>query len=497
MRFLVRLKRSRLVAFRRRRYTDARRAYYKNFAGKFVSAEHKVSIVIPCYNTPPKYFEPLLASVYAQTHENWELVLADASDSKESSQYIKQKSFADTRIKYIKIKNKGIAANTNEAINEATGVFISFMDHDDTLDPNALAETVDLFESYPELTIVYTDEDKITDDGSEYFDPFYKPGFSLDTLRNVNYINHLTTVRTKFLKDLGGIREGFDGAQDFDFLLRSVDAGAKFGHIQKVLYHWRVADGSTAADFSNKKHITDAGRRALDDHYARNNLKNIKATVIANRPGFYSAQYSLYENVKRTIYLDFNDLNISDVEKNEIIKLYKTNDSVVKNSINVKVGTPDKNEKGSFCVIRGVFVPSTKKTNIATLFAVAEESGVHGVSPKITRHGKIVDMGIINANDTAQKLFYGFNPTKPNQFGSIEWVRNVDDFTGKIVFKSQNANDDGRKIIWTHEEFIALESSSWSKKIRPYDLYNNNLDQETEYLEKLDDHISDLMEANK
>lgn len=492
-----RIKGRRTRNFRRQRYAQYRYAYYEHLVVAECDSKSLISIVIPCFNTPVRYFEELLASVFAQSYPNWELVLADASTSKDAELYLKSRAQSDTRIIYKKIKNKGIAANTNEAITLASGDYIAFMDHDDTLDPNALAETLKMFEAYPELTIVYSDEDKITDDGREYFDPHFKPGFSLDLLRNVNYINHLTTVRADFLRKVEGIREGFDGAQDFDFLLRAFDAGAKFGHVQKVLYHWRQAEGSTASDFSNKKHITDAGCRALDEHYKRNNIRNAKAVAIPNRPGFYTADFTLEKNMKRSIVVNLNEYDIPEAEATELLNHYKRNEDVIKRDIQVfSIGDAPSNSD-TVCVINGPFIPVNNNVKISDLFAVAELPGVSGVSPKIVRHGKIYDMGIVADGPHVHSLFKDLDPSKPFQFGSIEWVRNVNKLTGNVTVRTNARKTENRNVIWSHVEFVAFGNSDWHKLNDPYAFSNQNITVNIEVVEDIDDFVSDLIEVKK
>lgn len=437
--------------------------------------------------------------MYAQGYQNWELVLADASTKAEAADYIREKSSADTRIVYSKIDNIGIAANTNQAIRVAKGSFVAFMDHDDTLDPNALAESVMLFQRHPEFGVVYSDEDKITDDGFEYFDPHFKPGFSLDTLRNVNYINHLTVMRADLLKKLGGIRENYDGAQDFDLLLRAVDAGAKFGHIPKILYHWREAENSTAADFSNKQYVTDSGRRALDDHFKRNKIKGVKAEVIPNRPGFYRTKYEL-SNRKRAIILDFSSLDITKIEKQAIKTIFENNVSVRKHDI-VVLETSDRlfAHVQTVCRVNGLFIPANDQIDLSPLFGLAEEPGVDAVSPKIVRHGKIYDMGVVfDGAGRRMRLFENADPSKLAPFGSLEWVRNVDELSGSVIIEQKAAGkkQSGRFVVQSHVELVALDSSRFHDSYNSTGFYNANAAQNIEYVEEIDDYLNEFIEVN-
>lgn len=158
----------------------------------------------------------------------------------------------DKRIRYQKLLcNGGISENTNEGFQMASGAYIALMDHDDLLSENALYEMVKcLNERYlPEerkMAMIYSDEDKINGDGSVYSRPHFKPDFNLEFLRHNNYFCHFLMFSTELLQKAGGLNKEYDGAQDYDFVLRCVDAGALVKHIPKILYHWRIHEGSTA-----------------------------------------------------------------------------------------------------------------------------------------------------------------------------------------------------------------------------------------------------------
>lgn len=230
----------------------------------------KISIAIPLYNTPISYLEELLASIVGQTYENWELCLADGSTKAEVGNYICTKYGTDKRIRYQKLsENLGIAGNTNAAVDMATGDYVMLCDHDDLVAVNALYEMVLELNKDPEIDIVYTDEDLVNSDSTEFSSPRFKPDFNLDFLRSINYICHIFMVRKKILDEVGCFREEFDGAQDYDFILRCCEKTNKICHIPKVLYHWRAHENSTAGNPESKQYAIDAGKRALEEHYER------------------------------------------------------------------------------------------------------------------------------------------------------------------------------------------------------------------------------------
>ena len=169
--------------------------------------------------------------------------------------------------------NAGISENTNEAIKMATGEFIMFSDHDDTLAPNALFEIVKEMNEHPGTDVVYTDEDKVTMDGKRYFDPHFKPDFNLDMLRCNNYICHIFVVKREILEQVGMLRKEFDGAQDFDFILRCCEKAENIRHVAKILYHWRNHPASTAGNPESKMYAYEAGRNAVQAHYDRIGMK--------------------------------------------------------------------------------------------------------------------------------------------------------------------------------------------------------------------------------
>lgn len=267
-----------------------------------------ISVIVPCYNTPEKYLKPLIDSVIAQTYDNWELCLADGSTDTDRSRLIEETSKRDPRIKYIRInKNLGIVGNTNMGIESAKGDFIAFLDHDDTLSMHALNEVVSVINNNPKVDLVYSDEDKVSDDGIERSLPFFKPGWSPDMLLGVNYITHFVVVRKSVVDKIGGLRPGFDGAQDYDFLLRLSEETNAIIHIPKILYHWRLADGSTSKDGGEKDYADDAGQKALSDAVKRRRL-DASVVGIPERPTNYRLKYHLpKKQPKVSIIIPFKD----------------------------------------------------------------------------------------------------------------------------------------------------------------------------------------------
>ncbi len=228
------------------------------------SGNVRFSILTPVYNPPAELLEACIRSVRSQTYDDWELVLVDVSDAPHVRPMCARFMAIDPRIRVIRADNQGISANTNLAASEATGEWFALLDHDDELAPHALESMADAIAAHPQMGFGYSDEDKIDEEGRRS-DPFFKPDWSPDLLRTVNYVTHLQVIRRDVWAAIDGLRPEMDGAQDYDLALRaSAMAGGAF-HVPDVLYHWRLHEDSTASDVGVKPHAHRAGRRALQD----------------------------------------------------------------------------------------------------------------------------------------------------------------------------------------------------------------------------------------
>lgn len=228
------------------------------------------SIVTATHETPIAVFRETLSSVLSQTCQSWEWCIADdGSQSTALRALLVKWSKREPRIKYVqRPDNGGIVSASTSAAQIASGEFLVFLDHDDLLVPNALEEILSSIEEEPLVDILYSDEDKI-DESGEFFDEFRKPDFSIERLRGQNYFNHLTVIRRNIFERVGGFRAGFDGAQDYDLVLRVVEQSRVVVHIPKVLYHWRAIKGSTADDRDAKPYSFESARCAVAEHCQR------------------------------------------------------------------------------------------------------------------------------------------------------------------------------------------------------------------------------------
>ena len=237
----------------------------------------KISIVVPLYKTPEKYLLQLVESVKAQTYPNWELCLSDGSgENSPLTSFLKSLEAGDERIKVAYNEQAlQISENTNAGIEIATGAYIAFADHDDELTPHALFECVKALNKDRKIRLIYSDEDKMSMDGHKFFQPHFKPDYNPDLLCTVNYICHLFVVQREILDQVGTFRKEFDGAQDYDFIFRCVEAvdPSEIYHVTKILYHWRCHEDSTAENPESKTYAFEAGKRAIEEHYHRTGIR--------------------------------------------------------------------------------------------------------------------------------------------------------------------------------------------------------------------------------
>lgn len=249
-----------------------------------------ISIAVPVYKTPEPFLRQLLESVREQSYPHWELCFADGGEEDVNTErIILEYQRKDERIHYQRLeKNQGISDNTNAALAMASGDYVALLDHDDLLEPDALYEIAEKI-AKEKADVLYTDEDKITGDGKEYFQPHFKPGFNLDLLRSNNYICHFFVVRKEIAQKVGGLRKEFDGAQDYDFIFRCIENSERIVHIPKILYHWRTHRESTSDNPASKLYAFEAGKRAIEHHLERT---GVEAEVSHTKDyGFYRVKY--------------------------------------------------------------------------------------------------------------------------------------------------------------------------------------------------------------
>ena len=265
-----------------------------------------ISIAVPVYHTGEIFLREMIDSVVAQSYRNWELCIANAGpDDEKVNAILKEYAAKDARIHVKNLeKNEGIGKNTNRAFEMANGQYVALLDHDDLLAPDALFEVACAVEkSHPD--IIYSDEDKVTGNEKEHTQPHFKPDFNIDLLRANNYICHLLVIKKTLIDKVGGFREGFDGAQDHDFIFRCSDNAKEIVHIPRILYHWRTHQASTADNPASKLYAYEAGMRAVKENLKRNGEE---AEVTQSKDyGFYRVIYKVKERSLVSIIIPNKD----------------------------------------------------------------------------------------------------------------------------------------------------------------------------------------------
>lgn len=276
----------------------------------------KISIVVPLYKTPENYLREFVQSVQAQTYKNWELCFSDGSGKDSPIEgVLNELTHKDPRIRVVYTGEQlQISENTNEALKIAAGDFIAFSDHDDLLAPDALYECVKALNEDRSIELLYTDEDKVDMKGNKFFMPHFKPDFNIDLLRSINYICHLFVVKREILEQVGMLNPEFDGAQDYDFVLRCVEKSEHIHHIPKILYHWRAHKDSTAENMETKEYALEAGKKAIQAHLDR---MNIPADVVQKTDRglcYYRSKYRIFSQPMISIIIPNKD-HVKDLEK--------------------------------------------------------------------------------------------------------------------------------------------------------------------------------------
>ncbi|MBU1375738.1 MAG: glycosyltransferase [Alphaproteobacteria bacterium] len=244
---------------------DAIRAHIDRFAERPL-----ISVAMTAYRSDPGLLREAVASVQGQLYPHWELCIADDGSPGETTwRTLTDLAAGDPRIRIVRRDaNGGIAAATNSALALTTGEFVAFLDHDDLLAEHALYEVAAELDLHPDADLIFSDEDKIDETGVRS-QPHHKTDWNAELMLGVNAVNHLTVIRRALLSDLGGVREGFDGAQDHDLVLRAAERARLIRHIPWVLYHWRWQGKQGSFSRARADECASAAARAVQDHMDR------------------------------------------------------------------------------------------------------------------------------------------------------------------------------------------------------------------------------------
>ncbi|MBK1672477.1 hypothetical protein CKO35_04030 [Ectothiorhodospira shaposhnikovii] len=260
-----------------------------------------LSVVMPVFNTDPALLRQTLDSLREQLYPHWELCVADDASTREGTrEVLTEFSQRDDRVRVIWRECNGhISAASNSALSLARGDYVVLMDHDDLLTEDALYWVARTIDERPGVGLIYSDEDKVDDRGHHY-DPYFKPDWNPDLLGSQNYVNHLCVYRADLVRRVGGFREGFEGSQDYDLLLRVIEnlSAESVVHIPRILYHWRAVAGSEALEAGVKDYARDSARRALTEHLARRGVQG-EVMEAEECPGMWRIRYALPDPVPK------------------------------------------------------------------------------------------------------------------------------------------------------------------------------------------------------
>lgn len=285
----------------------------KAILGRIEQLAHKplISIILPVYEVEEVWLRRALESVRDQIYPLWELCIADDnSRSPHVRRVLEEYARSDTRVKLVlRERNGHISAASNTALQVATGEFIALLDHDDELAEHALYLIAEEIDAYPEVVLIYSDEDKLTPEG-ERSSPFFKPHWSLDRLYSLNAVSHLGVYRTSIVREIGGFREGYEGSQDYDLALRVIEQIPEdhIRHIPHALYHWRQLEGSVAFDVRAKEFAHEAAQNAIRSHL---NRLGVEATVTDGYLYSHRVIYPLSHPPKVSLVIAVTDLEFS------------------------------------------------------------------------------------------------------------------------------------------------------------------------------------------
>lgn len=381
------------------------------------SVQPLISIVVPTYQTPIPFLKDMIDSVRKQSYEKWELCIADGSlngDENDTKvirvrEELNRYSMEDKRIKVVYLEeNQGISENTNQALALATGEYIGLFDHDDMLTPDALYEIVKAINDY-DYDVLYTDEDKISEDSHDYKKPVFKPDYSPELLCANNYITHFFVAKKSIVDRLGGFRKEYDGSQDYDFIFRCVELAKKVGHVSKVLYHWRMHGGSVAGDPTSKMYAYDAGKKAIQSHYERVGIQaNVKHM---ERLGLYHTEYKMIKQPLISVIVYGED----DEKKKRCSEWFKRKDYsnleiLASAGINVEeINTLAEKTRGSYLFFVSENLESVERDALQQMAGVLQIQNVGAVSGKVIgRKHTVEDVGVVfRTNGDLCKANYG------------------------------------------------------------------------------------------
>jgi glycosyltransferase involved in cell wall biosynthesis len=411
-----------------------------------------ISIITPVFDTPLQRLAEAIESVLAQAYENWELVLIDdGSSDAELLRALPVLAARDRRITLKSLgKHEGISAASNQGLALAHGEWITFLDHDDVIEPDALFQIVKHLQTHPAADLIYSDEDKLGDDGFEA--PLFKPDWSPDFLRSYNYLGHLTAVRRDIVQKAGGFRSQFDSAQDYDLFFRVIEQTSRIHHIPRILYHWRRSESSSAISVRQKPEQLEASRLAIEDHLnrrgeparvtvdwrthafcIRRELSEPKkiSVIIRSRRGLESLERCIESLTSRTSYPNYEIVVVQDNKFHDASDFSlrfphhllrfpgEPNDSAVKNFAVNETNDP-------WILFLNESIEPIEPQWLTIMAEHVQRAEVGAVGARLLNpNGTIEQAGtVVGVNNTAQSAFRAFPAEHPGANRQLQVTRN-------------------------------------------------------------------------
>jgi O-antigen biosynthesis protein len=411
-----------------------------------------ISVITPVFDTPVQWLEEAIESVIAQAYENWELLLIDdGSSDPELLRALRALAARDRRIIPKNLgKHDGISAALNQGLALAQGEWVTFLDHDDVVEPDALFQIVKLLQTHPDADLIYSDEDKLGEGGFEA--PLFKPDWSPDFFLSYNYVGHLTAVRRDMVQKAGGFRSQFDSAQDYDLFFRVIEQAKRIHHIPRILYHWRRSQSSSAISVRQKPEQLEASRLAIEDHlkrraeparvavdwrthafWVRRRLSEPKriSAIIWSRRGLESLKRCIESLTSRTSYLNYEIvivqddkfLGASDFSSRFPYHLLRfpgePNDSAVKNFAISQTTDP-------WILFLDESIEPIEPDWLTIMAEHVQRGEVGAVGARLLNpNGTIEQAGtVVGVNNTAQPAFHAFPGEHPGTNRQLQVTRN-------------------------------------------------------------------------
>ena len=476
----------------------------------------KISIIVATFNTKETYLKDMIDTVKNQSYSNWELCIADGSTTNDVEKFIKTNYDFGSKLKFIKLdQNYGIAGNMNKALELATGDYVGLYDHDDFLELDCFYEMVKNLQE-KRYDFIYTDEDKYLDNSKKFMDPHFKSDFNLDLLRNVNYICHFLCVKKSLIDKVGNFRKEFDGAQDFDFVLRLAEntSPENIYHIPKILYHWRMHELSTAENPESKMYAFEAGKRAVQAHYDR---LHISATVsMGEGLGLYRSRYKVQGNPLISILIPnkdhIDDLQrcIDSIEKKSSYKNYEyiiiENNSTDKNTFDYYERLEKENKKvkvvywkdefnysainnfgakyakGDYYLLLNNDTEIINDTCLEELLGYCQRDDVGAVGARLYYHDDTIQHGgvVVGVGGIAGHVFVGEERGQLGYFGRIVASQDLSAVTAacmmvkKSVFEEVHGLSEDLKVAFNDIDFcMKIRQKGYLIVYNPYaELYH-------------------------